>query len=449
MFAPTDGDTLRARSAGAATPSTELGGWRSRTGPVDGADAAGRLVGRVGSWVGELGELTTEGWTRRQLAQGIESLAHLEAALAAAQARLLAAVSKLDDSGGGGVEIEHRTLHRSRRESRRRARRAQGLDEMPSVAAALARGRITGEHADVMVQAAERAGAERVEADPSLLEMVSTQPVDVARRTVGRWISRHESRHEAEARAEAQRQRREGRWWVDRVDGMHHYHFCLDPASAAAVDRVLDAETNRLWRHDGGRDGRPDDIRTPAQRRADAFSRTVAGVSGHADDAAVTERPGVGVDIVVSVDLATLVDPDHRGRCEIVDTGPVPPSVLERILTTHAGSITIRGLLFDGPGRPLWLGRRRRLANDDLRAVLAVRDGGCVRCAAPTVWCEAHHELEWLDGGTTDPDNLSLLCSRCHTEVHRQRRAHREASTDRRRRRRHRQRGRSRDGPDG
>jgi hypothetical protein len=77
--------------------------------------------------------------------------------------------------------------------------------------------------------------------------------------------------------------------------------------------------------------------------------------------------------------------------------------------------------LIDSLGVPLAMGRTIRSANRAQRRALALRDGGCVfpGCGAPVRWCDAHHLVEWNDGGETDLDNLVLLCRRHHGIVHR------------------------------
>ncbi|RMH81707.1 MAG: HNH endonuclease, partial [Actinomyces sp.] len=71
-----------------------------------------------------------------------------------------------------------------------------------------------------------------------------------------------------------------------------------------------------------------------------------------------------------------------------------------------------------GPGRPLWLGRARRLADAAQRIALALRDGGCVVCGAPFAHTHAHHVEPYASGGRTDIDHLASLCAYCHTQVH-------------------------------
>jgi hypothetical protein len=94
---------------------------------------------------------------------------------------------------------------------------------------------------------------------------------------------------------------------------------------------------------------------------------------------------------------------------------------------THGTTRTLRcaaGLiaaLVDSLGVPLAMGRTIRTANRAQRRALALRDGGCVfpGCAAPVRWCDAHHFIEWDQGGNTDTTNLALLCRRHHGVINR------------------------------
>jgi hypothetical protein len=48
---------------------------------------------------------------------------------------------------------------------------------------------------------------------------------------------------------------------------------------------------------------------------------------------------------------------------------------------------------------------------------LIAREGGCSfpGCDHPPQWCDRHHILDWIRGGRTDLDNLTLLCRYHHT----------------------------------
>lgn len=71
-------------------------------------------------------------------------------------------------------------------------------------------------------------------------------------------------------------------------------------------------------------------------------------------------------------------------------------------------------------GVALRWGRRRRLPTRRLLQVVFQRDRGCRHpgCGR-TRHLHAHHVTFWRDGGTTDPDNIVLLCSTHHRSLHR------------------------------
>lgn len=67
-------------------------------------------------------------------------------------------------------------------------------------------------------------------------------------------------------------------------------------------------------------------------------------------------------------------------------------------------------------GTVLDLGRTRRIASRSQTYALIARDGGCSfpGCDRAPEWCERHHIREWIDGGETNLDNLTLLCRYHH-----------------------------------
>lgn len=65
-------------------------------------------------------------------------------------------------------------------------------------------------------------------------------------------------------------------------------------------------------------------------------------------------------------------------------------------------------------------GRTARFVTPALRKALNRRDRGCAYpgCDRPPEWCDAHHLRHWADGGTTNLDNLALVCGFHHTRLH-------------------------------
>ncbi|MGN6242763.1 MAG: DUF222 domain-containing protein [Motilibacteraceae bacterium] len=88
-----------------------------------------------------------------------------------------------------------------------------------------------------------------------------------------------------------------------------------------------------------------------------------------------------------------------------------------RLLACEAGIIPV---VLDGEGRPIDVGRARRLATPDQRRLLALRDKGCVGpgCDRPPDWSQAHHITWWALGGETNLDEMRLLCLWHHHLVH-------------------------------
>ncbi|HNP58283.1 MAG TPA: DUF222 domain-containing protein [Gordonia sp. (in: high G+C Gram-positive bacteria)] len=70
-------------------------------------------------------------------------------------------------------------------------------------------------------------------------------------------------------------------------------------------------------------------------------------------------------------------------------------------------------------GPVLWWGRKQRFPSAALTRMIAQRD---VTCQAPgcerTHHLHIHHVKPWSQGGTTDPDNLILLCGNHHRGLH-------------------------------
>ncbi len=355
------------------------------------------------------------GAPRGVLVDGIVVLGRMRAAIDAVEARFVAAIDSLDDQGVDAAAVLRSTTRCSGREASRRVRRAEAIAAMPNIAAGFASAAIPVETVDALARAAAVVSPDAVDSDRSLLAMAGSRPADLAARDIRDWIRRHRSADDADEQLSEQRNARRAAWFVG-DDGMFVLHSVFDPVTGAAVRAQLDAETDRLWRSDGGRDGSPDDVRSPAQRRCDAVARVLGLASPHEADLAHVSRSGgrVGATVIVVADIGVIDGTDPDGRCEIIDTGPVPASVLSHL----PPETTWHGALFNGPGRPLWLGRGRRLANRHQRLMAAVRDRGCVNCAAPAGRCQTHHVREWVGGGSTDVDNLVLLCQRCHTMLH-------------------------------
>jgi hypothetical protein len=83
-----------------------------------------------------------------------------------------------------------------------------------------------------------------------------------------------------------------------------------------------------------------------------------------------------------------------------------------------ADEAAISLLVRDARGVVLRQGRTKRIATRSQTLALIARDLGCSfpGCDKPPEWCQRHHIVAWADGGTTDVDNLTLLCHSHHRD---------------------------------
>ncbi|MGH8839680.1 MAG: DUF222 domain-containing protein [Jiangellaceae bacterium] len=96
--------------------------------------------------------------------------------------------------------------------------------------------------------------------------------------------------------------------------------------------------------------------------------------------------------------------------------GPLSAEAVRRI----GCDAVISRVITDPASVPLDVGRESRSVTAGQWTALVARDRGCAfpGCTRPVEWCIAHHIVHWADGGTTDLDNLVLLCGYHHRVIH-------------------------------
>jgi hypothetical protein len=126
--------------------------------------------------------------------------------------------------------------------------------------------------------------------------------------------------------------------------------------------------------------------------------------------------PGVGEALLPPASVARILcDADLSGVLTR-PTGaelPQPPD-------GQAGPSELADVIRERGREVLHVGRAHRTAPPRLRRALEVRDQHCAApgCRIDPSRCEAHHVHEWEHGGSTDVDNMVLLCTRHHHAVH-------------------------------
>lgn len=355
------------------------------------------------------------GLSRPELLQMIRELHQLEKRAQERRLAFTAAIEQLDDGGADAAAVTRTITHASARSAKQTAAAASALRQMPDTAGALARGEIDTEHVAAVTAAAEATSHE--EAD-QLVGKATAQPADLFAKNTRRWTNRRMSNDQLEARRQRQLANREAVWWKT-DDGMTHLHGVFDAESGRRVIAALDRRVDRLWRSDGGRDGTPDEIRTPAQRRLDALVAMVApeatAESGPTPTSATTQPATPTKDGSWHPKHMVIVHLDARtGEAEFTDGEPVPRSLLLEL----GPAAEVIGIVYGTDGQPLHLGRSVRLASRAQWVALIDRDRGCVHSGAEPSRCEAHHHDDFGSGGPTNIDNLELVSHRDHSLLH-------------------------------
>ena len=177
-------------------------------------------------------------------------------------------------------------------------------------------------------------------------------------------------------------------------DGSVLVNGVLDPVGGATVRTALEPLARRSGRHDH---------REREQRLADALVELAGG----------GEQPA---HLQVTSSVETLLGLAGAPAAEVEFSLPVSSKTVERL----ACDSSITRVLLDQESVVIDVGRAKRVVSGPARRALNARDQHCTwpGCDRPASWSAAHHVVHWTHGGTTDLDNLVLLCHRHHWMVH-------------------------------
>jgi hypothetical protein len=146
-------------------------------------------------------------------------------------------------------------------------------------------------------------------------------------------------------------------------------------------------------------------------RRADALGRIAESFLQHGAEAL---NSGDRQQIVVHVDAETLRD-GGAGRCELEDG----PSLAVETVRRLACDASIVSVVENEQGEPLNVGRKTRSIPPAIRRALNARDRGCRFPGCSNArYVDAHHIHHWSQGGETKLSNLLQLCRFHHRQVH-------------------------------
>lgn len=205
--------------------------------------------------------------------------------------------------------------------------------------------------------------------------------------------------------AAARRDRRSLRWWTD--DGGTALRGWLPDVDGARFVNAVERQMEKTGK------GASDAWEPHDRRAADAL--TALASQRIADDA----DPDRACVTITAPEVALHAARGDVAGAELDDLELSLSAETVRRLTCDA---TCQLLVESTDGTPIGLGRKTRTVPPWLSRHLRRRDRhcrgpGCDR----TRGLHAHHMIHWADGGPTDPDNLVLLCPRCHALVHERR----------------------------
>lgn len=177
-------------------------------------------------------------------------------------------------------------------------------------------------------------------------------------------------------------------------DGTWRLAGRLDADHGAVVEAALGEARERLF-------GEGNTDVTSAEALVDIAQRSL-------DSASVGRRERFRLNV--------FVDPENSPVATWTN-GAAVPDVLARLLTCDG----VISPIFVSDGRPVSVGRSQRIVPERTRRVVLHRDKQQCRnplCGA-TRNLDVHHVVHWVTGhGRTDPDNLIVLCRRCHRDHH-------------------------------
>ncbi len=154
----------------------------------------------------------------------------------------------------------------------------------------------------------------------------------------------------------------------------------------------------------------PDEARTLAQLKADAFTNLLLGKQ-------TSGEPGPRAEVLLTIPALTLTGHSEQPG-DLEGYGPIPPSIARQI----AGEAKSWYRILTDPfnGSILAYGRKHKKPPADLKRMLRARDGHCrfPGCNRKPAGCEIDHTKAREHGGLTNDDNLAHLCRVHHKLKH-------------------------------
>lgn len=331
-------------------------------------------------------------------------LAQFRRRISATESRVLADMKARGNSDRNN-ESASRASGASKHEARRAAARAAAVEKNSDLGDALAEGDIGESQLDAIAMASGQTdGAGATSED--LLDQIKAAGPDKAALVARQWVDEQKSQDEHDSRYDRQRRRRK----VSRFDTSRGTDAVMPEGDTEVMDRIMDriyTRADELYKADGGRKlSAAQHPRTHDQRMFDAFVELMS-------ESDVTAGDGATFHVITYAEDWTEDGPTKGFS---LDGRRIPSKLLEKL----SCNATFLGTVFGGQGETLFHGRQKRMATRAQVRALVARDRGCVQCGASPSRCQAHHLAPFNSpkAGKTDVEEMALLCTSCHHELH-------------------------------
>lgn len=200
-------------------------------------------------------------------------------------------------------------------------------------------------------------------------------------------------------------------------DGLIPIRGELMPEVAAGLTRIFDAHlsprsgTGFMTDEEAAHFDASGEQRTTDQQRHDVLAAVIETAARSGEHPSIGGAAPTVLVIVRASDVAAGRGAGHADGIEI----PVSLRAVRQLMCTGG----TQRVVFDDRGRVIALGSLERCFTPQQRRAITVRDGGCLipGCSVPASWCEIHHVIPDVEGGSTHPDNGVLLCWFHHRSI--------------------------------